>query len=104
MMSVTREVGTLTSIGPKRHAHRACHKRQVTQASYNKQGEDSLRVDGKVTRLWKVFFKPGSGYTDRLGVAIPMGDALDEVGSTATAIYIQHSRGDKACLHSRTLH
>ena len=37
-------------------------------------------MDGRVTRLWKVFFKPGSGYTDRLGVAIPIGDALDEVG------------------------
>lgn len=58
---------------------RACRTACRPQASYNKQGEESLRVDGKVTRLWKVFFKPASGYTDRLGVAIPIGNVLDEV-------------------------
>ena len=62
-----------------RHAHAACRRAQVPQASYNKQGEESLRVDGRVTKLWKVFFKPASGYTDRLGLAIPIGDSLDEV-------------------------
>lgn len=66
------------------HARRSC---QPVQASYNKQGKESLRVDGRVTRLWKVFFKPGSGYTDRLGVAIPIGDALDEVKFPRQSLY-----------------
>jgi hypothetical protein len=48
------------------------------QASYNKQGNESTQVDGRVTRLWKVFFKPASGYTDRLGFAIPIGKVLDQ--------------------------
>lgn len=67
------------------HAKKACRGLQLTRASYNKQGEESLRVDGTVTRLWKVFFKPGSGYTDRLGVAVPLGNTLDQVGLAKTA-------------------
>jgi hypothetical protein len=35
-------------------------------------------VDGKVTQLWKFFFRPGVGTTDRLGIAIPFGDTLDQ--------------------------
>ncbi len=37
------------------------------------------QVDGRVTRLWKFFFRPASGTTDRLGFSIPMGDTLDQV-------------------------
>lgn len=37
------------------------------------------QVDGRVTRLWKFFFRPGVGTTDRLGIAIPIGDKLDQV-------------------------
>lgn len=37
------------------------------------------QVDGRVTQLWKFFFRPGVGTTDRLGVAIPFGDVLDQV-------------------------
>ena len=37
------------------------------------------QVDGRVTRLWKFFFRPGVGTTDRLGFAIPIGDKLDQV-------------------------
>jgi len=47
-------------------------------AEYRKGGKDSEKVDGAVTRLWKYFFRPGSGTTDRLGIAIPMGTVLDE--------------------------
>ena len=32
------------------------------------------------TRIWKFFFKAGVGTTDRLGIAIPIGDELDQVG------------------------
>ena len=40
------------------------------------------QVDGPVTRLWKFFFRPGVGTTDRLGLSIPMGDVLDEARPT----------------------
>lgn len=69
---MTSKVGCTT----RKHARSHAHFR--VRASYNKQGEESLAVDGRVTRLWKVFFKPASGYTDRLGVAIPIGNKLDE--------------------------
>ena len=39
----------------------------------------NAQVDGQVTRLWKFFFRPASGTTDRLGFSIPMGDKLDQV-------------------------
>ena len=47
------------TISPRRPHLRTHAPRLQVNASYNKQGEESLRVDGKVTRLWKVFFKPG---------------------------------------------
>ena len=77
----------------RRQASSACRKTRPPLASYNKQGDESLRVDGKVTRLWKVFFKPGSGYTDRLGVAIPVGDTLDEVGRLSSSPAQRLSQG-----------
>ena len=42
-------------------------------------GRKCLQVDGRVTRLWKFFFRPASGTTDRLGFSIPMGDVMDQV-------------------------
>lgn len=47
-------------------------------AEYRKGGKESEEVDGRVTRLWKFFFRPGVGTTDRLGIAIPIGDKLDQ--------------------------
>ena len=44
------------------------------------------QVDGRVTRLWKFFFRPGVGTTDRLGFAIPIGDKLDQVQMGHAAI------------------
>jgi hypothetical protein len=46
----------------------------------------TLQVDGRVTRLWKYFFRPGVGTTDRLGIAIPIGDKLDQVQFGHTAL------------------
>ncbi|KAK9804374.1 hypothetical protein WJX72_009800 [[Myrmecia] bisecta] len=48
------------------------------QASYRKGGDESRQVDGRVTQLWKYFFRPGVGTTDRLGIAIPIGQELDQ--------------------------
>jgi len=64
----------------------------LVKATYNKQGQESLEVDGRVTKLWTVFFKPGSGYTDRLGVDIPMGSTLDEV---MFLLLLRHHHADK---------
>lgn len=48
------------------------------RAEYRKGGRESEQVDGRVTRLWKYFFRPGVGTTDRLGIAIPIGNKLDQ--------------------------
>lgn len=64
-------VGRFTSGGG-----RSGHTRVV--AEYRKGGKESEEIDGQVTRLWKYFFRPGVGTTDRLGFAIPIGDKLDQ--------------------------
>lgn len=65
--------------GTSRAARRTVRAaRHTPRAEYRKGGEESKQVDGRVTQLWKYFFRPASGTTDRLGFSIPMGNVLDQ--------------------------
>ena len=66
-------------------------------------GEVGVQVDGAVTQLWKFFFRPGEGTTDRLGVAIPMGDVLDEARRGPSFIFCLRFESRNESCYSKLL-
>jgi hypothetical protein len=72
---------------------RAAHLTRVGKWYDQRSSEDAADATGvtwpsaHLTRLWKFFFKAGTGTTDRYGLAIKMGP-MDQVGLTGCRVTV----------------